>query len=342
MKILILLIVLLSGLYVKAQTPQFAVVRPNGTSYIFPTWDAAYAQAVDGDNIYLPGILIQSGLQIDKKLNIYGAGHHPDSTSASGKTSLLGGVYIGSSASGGSIEGVQLTNYDFYFSYSNRKIRDYTIKRCRSYTIFFGSYSIPQDSLPTNIKVIENIFVYSNGYNASGNSFQKNLVFARCDNFTSTFFKNNVFLLNYFSYYSPLGGITYSTFENNVFCAGNGAAGLCTNSYYNNLVVSSLLSCQPNTVVETNTITVASTADIFINYNSNNSGFPYLDNYHLKPSSIGRNAGTDGTDVGIYGTPQPTSEGWLPSNPHIYYKQIAPQTGSDGKLNVRVKVRTNN
>ena len=69
--------------------------------------------------------------------------------------------------------------------------------------------------------------------------------------------------------------------------------------------------------------------------------FNFSHNYHLKPESIGKNAGTDGSDVGLYGG-QSYTEGAVPSNPHIYFKQVAPQTNSNGQLQIQFKVRTNN
>lgn len=58
----------------------------------------------------------------------------------------------------------------------------------------------------------------------------------------------------------------------------------------------------------------------------------YTQNFHLITNSPGLNAGTDGTDVGIYGTNQPTKEGWIPSNPHISYKNVSQQTDANGNL----------
>ena len=54
-----LVFILLTGILfvndLNAQAPQFAVVRPDGTTYICPSWDSAYNKANNGDNIYLPG-----------------------------------------------------------------------------------------------------------------------------------------------------------------------------------------------------------------------------------------------------------------------------------------------
>ena len=117
----------------------------------------------------------------------------------------------------------------------------------------------------------------------------------------------------------------------------------CSNTFYNNILIGAPKfnnGCGFN-MTEANTISLSSPGEVFISYTAG-TGYPFLDNYHLKNTCVGKNAGTDGTDVGIYGTSQPTSEGWVPSNPHIYFKQIDSQTGTNGTLKIQVKVRTNN
>ncbi|MDR0506901.1 MAG: hypothetical protein LBH32_08835, partial [Dysgonamonadaceae bacterium] len=60
--------------------------------------------------------------------------------------------------------------------------------------------------------------------------------------------------------------------------------------------------------------------------------------YHLQPTSAGKNAGTDGTDVGIYGTAFPFKESKLPSIPHFTVKNISTETNAEGKLPVYIKI----
>ena len=227
-----------------------------------------------------------------------------------------------------------------FFQYTDRKIQDYTIKRCRSNNIHFTDGYTPFDSLPTNIRITESVFSSTDGSGSSGISFSKNLIAFNVNNFVSSDFFNNTFL--YTS--NSLNGITYSNIRNNIFLTSHvfNSNTSCTNSFSNNLKINGcglLCGCPFNTGVEAGTISVSSTNDIFISYVGS---FPYIDNYHLKPTCPGVNAGTDGTDVGIYGTSQPTSEGWVPSNPHIYFKQVAPQTNSNGQLPIQFKVRTGN
>lgn len=329
-----------------AQNPQFAVVRPNGTTYICPTIDSAYNKAIAGDNIYLPGGTFTLSNRINKRLFIYGAGHHPDSTNVTGRT-ILNELLVDTGAVGGSVEGI-IALGNIMFPYSGKHFIGYTIKRCRATFLFFdNNNNVPPDSLPSNVLVTESIINIVYGNNAKGNLFSKNMFIGNAGggnpiSMRNSSYLNNIFISSYSIY--PDNCI----FDNNIFLNLNAIVTPCNSTFHNNLVlgggtIGSNAGCQPNTITEINTINGGATAsDIFVSYAAGNAGFPYLDNYHLKPTCPGVNAGTDGFDVGIYGTAAPTSVGWVPSNPHIYFKQVALQTNSSGQLQIQFKVRTNN
>jgi hypothetical protein len=48
--------------------------------------------------------------------------------------------------------------------------------------------------------------------------------------------------------------------------------------------------------------------------------------------------GTDGTEIGIYGTAYPFKDGAFPVNPRIKFNSIAPATDAQGKIKVDIKV----
>ena len=58
---------------------------------------------------------------------------------------------------------------------------------------------------------------------------------------------------------------------------------------------------------------------VFVNYNSS-FGLNYSSNFQLRSNSPYLVAGTDGTDIGIYGGPFPWKEGSIPFNPHLSVK----------------------
>lgn len=356
MKRIITLLLCINCYVLYSQTPQFAVVRPDGTSFICPSWDSAYNKSLDGDYIYLPGIGISNTVTINKRIYIIGAGHHPDSTIATNPTIINSDLKILKAANGGSIEGIKVTG-SVYFGNSalDSRVINYSIKRSIFNIIVFNytTSSTYNDSLPTNIFLADNIIGDINGQSSSSQNLIRNIFIGQVKDIKSSAFKNNIFLREYPPQIGgpfPMTNVILSTFENNIFlnydpnsAPGVGLTGNCLNTYRNNLKYlianwDASIACPP--LSQSNNLSVPNISDIFVNYST--QGFSYSNNYHLKPTCPGINAGTDGTDVGIYGTLQPVSEGWLPSNPHIYFKQIAPQTNSNGSLPVQIKVRSNN
>ena len=350
-QILLLFVLLIFGLKVHSQTGQFAVVKPNGMSQVFSTWASAYAGAVDGDFIYLPGIEISGTITIDKQLHIYGAGHHPDSTTATGETVMTGPLNILGHASNGSIEGIKINSATVVGG--NYKLNAYTIKRCFFKGISFSSST--SDSLPENILVTESIITYAptgstgfSGGNSDNNLFTKNIFYYYLTNFKYSTFKNNIFLSsNPANNIFVLNNITHCNIDNNIFIVSDPSsfsAGNCYNTYVNNLKITNpdFLGSELCPASQANNVFVPNIDDIFITLIGVGHSYNYVNDYHLKPTCPGVGAGTDGTDVGIYGTINPTVEGWIPSNPHIFFKQVDPETGPDGKLHIQVGVRANN
>ena len=111
----------------------------------------------------------------------------------------------------------------------------------------------------------------------------------------------------------------YNVFQNNIFktYSHNPFSTSNSNSFYDNYLG-------------------LSDSSTFIN---GFSQFTLQGNYHLKSTSPGKNGGSDGTDIGIYGGAYPWGDGNFPSNPHIIYKEIVPITKSDGTLPVKIIVR---
>jgi len=66
-------------------------------------------------------------------------------------------------------------------------------------------------------------------------------------------------------------------------------------------------------------------------------GVSPLCDYHLK-STIGKNAGSDGTDIGVYGGTG-FSDTALPPYPQIVFKNIPAQTDEYGNLKIQIKVK---
>ena len=165
-------------------------------------------------------------------------------------------------------------------------------------------------------------------------------VFGEPPGFTSCIIRNNIFFYGSACGYGCIYPIksTYSTFENNIFLGinyGSSLTGSSTFSYFNNNLFVDTWS-PPIPSFASNNIISQPANSIFINQSG--SSFSYSQNYHLQPSCTGKNAGKDGTDIGIYGGNYPWKDGSIPFNPHIQLKNISNETDQNGNLNVNIKV----
>ncbi|MDD5570154.1 MAG: hypothetical protein PHD97_03260 [Bacteroidales bacterium] len=323
---------------------QRLIALEHGTQItLYSRLDTTLVHAQNGDIIYIPGgtFDITGNISITKKLRIYGVGHYPDSTTATNPTILTGGsLYIKTGADSGSISGIYFTGNVYFGSTSvNQVVNNYTISRC-CISYLQLAYNASSTNTAQNIVISENVIRGETyGGNIQTSLFEKN-IFNSCINYINgATIKNNIF---------PASGTSSYVFqtaygcvmENNIF--KNTSAGYIFpgstsgNSYYNNLFVVSI-TFPYNGCTGVGNITGVNTDSIFVNQTG--VTFNYSHNYHLKSTSAGKNAGTDGTDIGIYGTSAPYKEGAVPENPHIQYKSIAPQTNSNGKLNINIKTR---
>jgi len=139
------------------------------------------------------------------------------------------------------------------------------------------------------------------------NSFADNNVFLG-GSFDGCFFRNNIFL----SYVASPSAASTTVFQNNSFTSA----------------VSSLHNCHNNIV--------APTTGLF--KNKTKTVFDYDQDYHILATSPAHNAGTDSTDLGIYGTSSPWKDGSLPGNPHVQKVQSKTVSTIDGKLEVKTNI----
>lgn len=342
----------------KAQAPQFAVVKPDGTTYICPTFDSAYNKAINGDNIYLPGGNFSLSNPISKSVHIYGAGYNQDSSTATNITTLTS-LTILQGADNGSIEGVLINSGNpqtipcltFGDNQNQTPFANYTIKYC--FTTSWILFNMPS----SNITISNCYFGFNGSYGGT----------AIAGNISNSLISNNIILGNslassaqnpylqvnnniFFWYYTQGATFFYfatqSTYQNNIFQVGGGVVywSSSNSNFYNNS--NGYPYGGPGNIYSGY---INETLDLtFINPGSS-SGTPFFiytydvhNDYHIKPTSLCKNSGTDGTDRGIYGGAFPWKDGSIPSNPHIYFKQVAPTTNSNGQLQIQFKVRTEN
>jgi len=315
----------------------FVLDGASGTR-VYSTIDTAMYYAQDGDYLYLPAASISlnpSGMQIKKRMTIIGAGHYPDSTQATGVTSITGTVYFLTQSSGSILQGVYI-NGNIYFGTDNTNgaATNILISRCNvsgihlSYngTDFWGSEFV-------NIKdnIIRETISFANVKNVTveNNIIEGSLQYGN----GMITVRNNIFLRRVANmvYY-----IFATRFDNNIIMSSASFSyGGSGNLYYNNIFKETdPLGAEFSSGNQFNV------TDLFVNQSG--TGFVYTQNYHLTPTSPARAAGMAGTDCGIYGGANPYKEGAVPVNPHIQTKLLPAQTDAQGKINVQVKVAAQN
>ncbi len=337
MKNTLYLFLLFTLITTRAYSQNVIAVTNNTGSTFYSNLDSAIVHAQNGDYVYLPGgSFTVNNLSIDKNLNIIGAGCDVDSSLATGTTMIVGNMLIKTGADGGSLQGLYINGQiAFGTGAADQVVNNYSILRCNLGNLFL-SYNGSAASSSTNIFLKENIFrgTIHGGYT-------HNVVISKCIIEQSILYFSGqvtvdhcIFLKN-----ACCGNVVNScsgvTFSNNVICEQAYALeNTPGNTYLNNIFCHS--TPIPGGSISSNNIFGVNRDSIWVNAPGTTYNISY--NYQLRPSSAGNNAGTDGTDIGVYGTAEPFKEGSVPVNPHIRQATIPTTTDGQGNLNVNIKV----
>ncbi len=318
-----------------------AILQSNGETTIFSTPDAfidAYAAAVDGDTIYLPGLQYTSPGDFEKSLTVFGTGYHPGHTEATGRTRISGFIFRDGS-SGSHFEGMYVSGY---VQFAGDEIQDVTLKRLHV-DGHIRLYRIMGDACQqcSNITVRECVFdEFSGRYSDITNLNLFNNIFQRVsyvdnsnDGITNVaWIANNIIIRQH---YDVLRYTFNALIENNIFIR-YGSYGSLFSNYHGNRFENNVFSENPtgneqNTWIN-NYVDVDEEA-LFIEFSQN---YSYESNYHLQdPASY---HGNTGNQVGIYGGLYPFKENTRPSNPQILSKDIESSTDEEGNLGVEIEV----
>ncbi len=329
--------------YSVAQAQVFVIERGSNT-LTYSNIKAAVDALQDNDKLYLPpGEYSLSGykwegyagtqnysniLVVNKKVSIYGGG----AMNGANSTTLKDGTFvIGKDANGSFITGIR---FDHYFELDN--VSNCVVTRC------ITNYYIHLYGKGSNNVITECEFKYyvdgnGSGY-LSGVGSGLSCIFSKCifENGYSTFRNSSVYNCIFNSLYSV--SFYNCTLNNNIFILNRSVTNTqytvigTNNTYSNNLWVGGYptVAYASDNNSFNNEIERESYANVFINADSGD--------YHLKAECSGKNAGSDGTDVGIYGTSVPFKEDRLPLIPNFKLKVISPETDATGKLPVNIVV----
>jgi hypothetical protein len=316
------------------------VLHSTDTTAVFTgntAFDDAYTLAENGDTLYLSGGGFTAPASFEKGLKIFGAGIHPDSTTATYITQISETVNINNGADGLYFEGIQFA-HDIREDYS-QVVNHVSFVRCKfNSSLDFGAGGNPS-TLRENYAFIQSVFVSSIDLQEVTNSLISNCIFNdRIRYSNSNSIKNSSFL------YSPSSS-SYDIISNsNTNIISNCIFHEAGNPYIIEGASNTVQNCvfqddSPNfgsTPIDVNNYKDIDLSTVFIALPS--EPFSFDDNYHLTTVAETTYLGDDGTQVGIYGGLFPLKEGFVPQNPHISTKSISSGTDENGFLNVEVEV----
>lgn len=348
MKAIFCLVLLLFTSNFALNAQNLIAVQSGENASFYTNLDTALYYAKDGDDIHLPGGYIKANaitLKIDKAVNIIGVGYNPYSNPSTENTIITSQtIEIMPNVSSGSISGIYAKNSTLQI---DNNVSNFIVNRC---LFSFINIGIPLvDMPPFNISIFETIVDRIQGNVGADNISGPQNVFI-----SNSLIGNSVEL-------NPLNGNgswENLTCKNSVITCNRDCRYLISNiknSFFENCIIVHLgyiyVGTNPNTFRSclSNNHSAWFNAHLLLNcffeqnadsifIDSQNFVFNMLNDFRLREDSPGKNAGTDGTDIGIYGGRYPWKDGALPANPHIESKFVNGTTDSNGNLEVKIKV----
>lgn len=296
----------------------------------------AYSQAADGDTLYLSGGSFVPPSGVDKELVIYGAGYHPNYTTATFPTQISSTLFIGQNANNLFMEGLLFSSS--VESVNSAGLTGVNLSRCR----IAGNLSIVGSSgANSNFAFTECIINGSTNLFALTNSSFYNCFFVgNVSNASGVLFSNSIFFYNSLASQTTAKvfyNIQGCTVNNCIFTANSNSHVTTSisvgNVFENNLFASSspFFGSAP---IFANNYFGFDMNEVFVNYTGDS--FSYEAEYQLQQPDV--LLGNDGTQVGVYGGLFPLKEGGIPMNPHISNKNISGTTNASGQLEVEITV----
>ncbi|MCL2651125.1 MAG: hypothetical protein FWD60_08915 [Candidatus Azobacteroides sp.] len=332
---------------------QFNVQNGTKTEF-YDDLETAISKTAAGDTIYLPGGIIEvsSNITINKQLAMIGAGWDTDSIGGLNKTELRikgattanAGIIFRTGSDGSLLTGCELGSITLGLNTESNTIQNVTIWRNKTNgNVVLGA------GTTNNIK---NIFIKENyivgaidgqlasdcwiNNNLIGCTYIGNNVSISIQNLNNSYIYNNVLYCSNYAFKS----LKECFIENNFIVATyvNSYDNSVNNCSFNNNAFASSGISFPNGMNGTNTGT-----DNLINQETVKTfqvnDFTSPKNLVILDESPCKKAGTDGTDIGIYGGNTPYKAGAVPFNPHINKAFVSLRTDDGGsKLKVDITV----
>ena len=316
---------------------QIAALHQSGQTTFFSGLEAfqqAYAAAENGATIYLSGGGFLAPDSIAKTITVFGVGHHPEYTGATGQTAVSGNMNIVMGSDDSYFEGIHFQGALEFGT--NRQITNLVFRRCRIDGRIYSNSGTGNVFHIQNMLITECVLHGNNSYNLYnfrdliitnsiiGGSFQGALFVTIANSILLT--TSTMAIWNFRN----------STVKNCIIVSNLSSRSTFTdNSMLNNVLfnVQSTINWGVSTVHSNNYYNVG--RDNFF-VDQDGAQFSYTDDYSLQ--SPGQYLGNDGSQAGIYGGMHPFKEGSIPMIPHVVRKSISHSIDAEGKLQVEIEV----
>lgn len=300
----------------------------------YTTLNDAHAAASAGDTLYVtPSATYYDDVIIDRPLTIIGGGYN-----IGGPSSTVNYIYLGAGADGSKVIGMNM--YILYYNYFST-MTDVLIERCAVNSIsYYNNYGmdgllVKHCEVLTSINLGEatNVLITSNlikGYVTGSSS-------------PSVLISNNVFANSNGSH--ALQSISYAVISNNIFyglAPSFDGYSVENCAFNNNMSFGSADDDLPPNGSNVGSGNLVGVDPLFVDVPDFTGNVSY--DYHLQAASPGHNAGTDGSDLGLYGggTPLNVPLDGRPRIPLVTNFVINTSTIAEGgSLNVTVEGRKN-
>jgi hypothetical protein len=337
-------IIFFIGLSASAQQAPFMVCNASGSTCLpYNDLTSAYNAAAAGSYIYLPAGDFTLGVWINKEIHFVGAGFDINASITTGITRISGDLILqGGGADGSSFEGFYLTgNFRNYYSMNNITLSYLNFNRTNG---FYGGQGWTWNNCLVKNCVVREYLYFGDGPNYLGeNNITMNSIVNSFHSMNHSTIKNCVVSLHNTTNYC-FNDIKNSVIKNNII-GGQGLNSAAANVSDNDLFLNNATTAASGELIngkpfctEVNNSYGITAADTFMTA----TAFTYDQtfDYHIKATSPAHNGADNGADMGIYGGSTPWKDGAIPSNPHIFFKNIANATDGSGNLPVQIKVST--
>jgi len=294
--------IVVCGSFLVSQASVLTVSNNANSPGQYTNLQTAIDSASPGDSIYVHGSTTSYGnVTVKKALSFFGTGHNPNKSNtlvAQVGIIQLDSLSSTSGASGTRIIGFKVNRISGYSGTGGTK----NIYISRNYFISGGT----KITITGSNWIIENNIINSSSINVNNkdNIIIRNNIFDNANintsNQTTVLISNNIFLA---SFGSALSIVSNALITNNIFSGATPkASGVDANNFSNNITYQTSYDTIPfGTNIGSGNFVAQNPQ--FTNVPSNSFSYSY--DFTLSPISLGKNAGTDGTDIGVYGGNKP-------------------------------------